>query len=229
MNETRRHCWRRDSVERDHGKEKDGADGAFPTTAVWPGGSVTTRIRSENGTFYDGNSALNNYLHFHFGIVPVLKNRAAHIPRSTKMNTLPQILSNRNGRKVETAAGVRDQSDQSTNNTSDCDLVKKRKITKRTHFRFRTSFCASSAYADLRSREPEKRTHFQADFGFCYLRVLLFKSPSAPCRAEALAQADPRSFGLRPVRSALRVLQRFPTQSNRIKGRGRVGQRKIQS
>ena len=150
--------------------------------------------------------------------------RLPPIPDSTKMNKLPEISSNGNGnwngRKVERAAGVCDPSDQSTNNTSGSDLVKKRKITKRTHFRFRTSFCASIAYADLRSREPEKRTHFQADFELCYLRFLLFKSPSAPCRAEALAQADPRS----PFR-----VPRFPTESNRIKGRGLVGQRKIQS
>ena len=77
------------------------------------------------------------------------------------MNKLPKILSDGDGRKVERAAGVCDPSDQSTNNTSDPDLVKKTNITKRTHFRFRTSSYASTPYADLPLCGPQKRTIFK--------------------------------------------------------------------
>ena len=39
-------------------------------------------------------------------------------------------------------------------------LVKEAQITKRTHFRFWTSFCTSTPYADLHFYKPGKRTHF---------------------------------------------------------------------
>ena len=51
-------------------------------------------------------------------------------------------------------------------------LVKKRKITKRTHFRFWTSFYASRAYADSHSARTRKTNPFQ------------------PCHAGASAKAD---------------------------------------
>lgn len=60
---------RRDSIEWDYGKGKDGADGTFDDgTVATPcreitkydaSGRFTISIRFKNGTFYDGNSAPN--------------------------------------------------------------------------------------------------------------------------------------------------------------------------
>jgi len=66
-------------------------------------------------------------LNFHFGIVFFLRKSNSRIPGSTKINKLPEILSDGIGRKVG-AVGVFDQSDQSANNTSDSDLVTKQKL-----------------------------------------------------------------------------------------------------
>ncbi len=61
---------RRDSIEGDCGKGKDGADGTFYDGTVATrcremisydaSGRFTISIRFKNGTFYDGNSALNS-------------------------------------------------------------------------------------------------------------------------------------------------------------------------
>ena len=56
---------------------------------------------------------------------------------------------------------------------SECAIYR---INPQTHLRIRTSFCASTSYADLRPYEPQKRSRFQRDFGLCSLRFLLFKS-----------------------------------------------------